>query len=98
MKRAVEMSRVERFKEIRDRRRKYILSVSFVLIIMILGICTVDYSVNTILLDEKRLSLVTYQTLGEDELQISILNNKIPVNTTFIKRDFQRLKNILWQP
>lgn len=88
------MNRLEHFKEARKSRRKYVLSVSLLLIMVVTGFCIIDYSINSLMKNEKRISLVSYQYINEDRIEVNVLNNKFLVNISYIRRDFEKIRNM----
>lgn len=89
------MGRVEVFKEVRRRKTKYVLLFLFVLVIMTLGILTVDSSVNHLMNDESSIKIFSVKNMGDAHLEICIMNKKLYVNIQYINRDIQWLKDAL---
>jgi hypothetical protein len=79
------MGRLERYRNFRRYKKKIIALVIFNLIILVAGICAVDYSVNSLMLENKRINIISFNNT-ESSLEICFLNNtfSIPQNN-FIK-------------
>jgi hypothetical protein len=89
------MGRVEKFKEIRLLRRKYIFSFLLIVVVFVAGICFTDYSINSLMKNENRLSIVTYSLKNNSNIEISILNNKFYFDISYLKRDLGKLKTLV---
>lgn len=62
-------------------------------IVVIIGTCITDYSFNYIMKNEQKLELLTFHSLDDNMLEIDILNKKLILNTKYLTRDYNRLKN-----
>lgn len=87
------MGRVEQFRTARKTRWRYIGSFVLFFTLLTVGICTADYSVNSIAKNEKRVELITFKGLDKSFYEINLANKKFYVNTEYIQRDYQRFKN-----
>ncbi len=87
------MSRLEKYKGIRQIRRKYILSVSLVLVLLISGLSLADSSVNYLMTGEKQPGVFSIHQKDELHLEVRCFGYKFDINTFYIKRDYQNLKN-----
>ena len=88
------MNRVERFKEVRKLKRKYMLVVLFLILFMISGICIADYSINNLMYDDNHIEVISIHNSGA-YLEISILKSKIYINTTSMKKDYEKVKGLI---
>lgn len=88
------MNRVERFRQLRKSRRKYILVVILFIMLVISGICIVDYSINSLMYDNNQIEVLSFRN-SDNCFEISILKNKFYVNTTYMKRDYEKLKGLI---
>ena len=89
------MSRYERFRNARYERRRHAAVILIILILFLSGIFTVDYSLNNLIKDENRISILTYRRVGNSYTEFGIMNQKFCVNTEYISNDFLRLKMML---
>jgi hypothetical protein len=89
------MKRVEKYRESRYVKRKFILSFLLFFSLTIIGLCASDYSVNNILKNEKKIKLVCIEKKDSNIYKLDILNKSIEINTTYISRDYDNLKKAL---
>ncbi|MFZ5987120.1 MAG: hypothetical protein ACOYWZ_08340 [Bacillota bacterium] len=87
------MNRVERYREIRLIRRKCLFVFLLSLSIVTAGIFTVDHSISNLMNKEKVISMVRVKPFREDYYHIRVFNKSFFINTKYIKRDMERLKN-----
>lgn len=93
----IRMGRLERFREARIQRKRYILSAVLIAVLFLSGVCIADYSVNSLLKNEKRIDILTMQKINNYYFEINFLNQKLFINTTYIKRDFENFKGLVKQ-
>ena len=62
--------------------------------LLVSGICIVDYSVNNLLNNNSSIDIISVKA-SETELEISILNYKLSLNTTYINRVINKLKSLI---
>lgn len=86
------MSRLERFKEIRAVRRRYLFSILIFFMLLIPGICISDYSVNSILKDEKRIEVVGLKNINNQYLEVNLFKIKYHINIKYLFRDYEKVK------
>jgi len=86
------MGRVERFRAARQLKRKYILAFLAFMLLVVLGICAADYSVNNLIKSEKHVGIFSVANVEDSYIECSFMGHKIFINTKFIKRDYQDLK------
>ncbi|MCX7842677.1 MAG: hypothetical protein N2489_06345 [Clostridia bacterium] len=89
------MGRLEKFKQERRNRRIVGLSLLLFFILVISGILVADYSVNTLMRNEKHINIVSFERVGESLIHIKFMDAGIYINTTYIRRDYQRLRDAL---
>jgi hypothetical protein len=88
------LGRLEKFREARRFKIKYMYTFLLIFILLVSGICIVDYSVNNLLKNSKNIGIISAKT-DETELEISILNYKLRLNTKYINRDINKLKSFI---
>lgn len=88
------MSRVDRFRQYRYIRRKIAASFILFVLLMITGIFVADYSVNSILRNEKKINIVSIKAVKGNFIEISLMNQRIYINTRYINRDLKRIKEL----
>lgn len=87
------MNRLDKFKQKRTLRQKYLFAAFISVFILTSGMLTSDYQINTLMSgnrDIEMVSLVNKQTF----LEITLFNRKILVNTQYINRDLKRLQSL----
>lgn len=87
------MSRVEQFRTVRQTRLKYSISFLLFFILLITGICVVDYAVNSITRNVNKIDIISVKSIDESYYELSFANEEFYLDTKYIKRDFTRLKN-----
>lgn len=88
------MNRLEKFREIRRFRRKYISSFFLFFVLLVAGICIVDYSGNYLMQDERRITIASVKN-NRTNLEINLLNYKFYLNITYINRDIERIREAI---
>ncbi|MCX7710429.1 MAG: hypothetical protein N2484_11345 [Clostridia bacterium] len=86
------MGRVERFRQNRQTRRRITAAVTVFLVIMITGIAVADYSISCIMMNQDHIEIISAKEINGSFIQISFMNQKYYINTKYIKRDYNRLK------
>ncbi|MCX8130998.1 MAG: hypothetical protein N3I35_12980 [Clostridia bacterium] len=89
------MNRVERFKVERKFRLKCTLLIVLFLILILTGICVSDYSINTLMKNEKKISLITVKQEGSFNMSVSIMNIAIHLDTSYFSKDLKKIKEKL---
>lgn len=89
------MSRLEKYREIRITRKRYLLSVIIFLMLIIPGLCIVDYSVNSIMKGENRIDVLAIKNIKSQYIEITLMNRKHYINTVYLRRDYERFKKII---
>lgn len=89
------MSRVERFRQ--NRRLKFKIAACFFIFLVTIftGISTADYSINSIMKNETRIKVFTLEEFDNNYIKISIMNKALYVNTSYIKRDYNRVREFI---
>ena len=90
------MSRLERFREARKYRRKIFSSIFLFFLVLITGLCIVDYTTNSLLKDENRIKIFSVQS-GDSYIEIAFMNNKLRLDTTYIEKDRKKIREFLFR-
>lgn len=85
------MNRVEKFRKIRIQRRKYFSSFFLFLVILWAGAFVADYSGGMLMGNETRSGIVAFTNTGS-YLEISVLNEKVFINTERLSKDLSNMK------
>jgi len=91
------VGRVEKFKEARMTKFKFVSSITLFFIVLFIGIIAVDYSLNSIVINSSSINVLKIEKVSENKLEIDFANKKYNLNTTYINRDLNRLKQKLSQ-
>ena len=89
------MKRAKKFKELRQIRKKVVLSFLVFILLMTTGILTADYSVNSLMENVSYVAVISSKRLNNSFIEIDIMNKKLYVCTAYIDRDYKRLKNFM---
>ncbi len=87
------MNRVDRLREKKSHKRKYVSLVLFFLSVVFIGICTADYSINSLMMNQKCIKVISFKNNGGSVFEISLMNKKIHFNIKYIEKDIQNLRN-----
>lgn len=87
------MNRVERYREIRKRRRKFSCTILLCFLITAFGIFMVDYSINQSLTNEGELKVVYFNSSDDGLLELNMMNKKVTLNMYYLRRDLENLYN-----
>ena len=90
------MSRVEKFKQKRNLKHKYITAALLFFFLLTAGILSVDYSTNYLVAGRQGIALAALNN-KTTSLEIVFMNQKLYINTQYINRDLSRLKSKLQQ-
>lgn len=90
---AVFLGRLERYKEIRQNRRKIKSSIFLFFLVLVSGTCTADYAVNSLMKNEKRIEIIRFENRHR-YYEISLLNKRLYIDTESMKNDFMELWNV----
>ncbi len=88
------MNRVDKFKRARSIRKRYMLSVALFFLVMVTGVIITDYSLNSLLKDEKGLNIIQVKSV-DNILEVWFMNNRFYINTKYIARDYRNFKNYI---
>ena len=88
------MSRVEKFKQKRNLRQKYVSAALLFFFLLTAGILSVDYSINYLMSGRQGIALAILNN-KTTSLEITFMNQKFYVNTQYINRDLNRVKDEL---
>lgn len=88
------MSRVEKFKQKRNLRHKYVSAVLLFFLMLTAGILSVDYSTNYLVSGRHGIALIALNNKAAS-LEIVFMNQKLYVNTQYINSDLKKLKGEL---
>lgn len=86
------MNRVEKYRQRRITRKKYISAALIFFFLLTAGIVTVDYATNYLVSGRKGFALAAFDS-HDTILEITIMNRKIYINTQYINRDLNKLRN-----
>ena len=85
------MGRVEKFKQLRTLRHKYIISVLIFITLLIAGICTADYSINNLIGIDQGLRI--FNVINNDNrVEVVFMNQKMEFNLGYINNDLEKLR------
>ncbi|MGI6777466.1 MAG: hypothetical protein ACOX7R_05440 [Acetivibrionales bacterium] len=84
------MNRVEKFRNIRREKRKYMFILLLCILLLTSGLCAADYSVNSLMKNDNGIRLITFEYNGS-YAKLSLLNSSIYINTSYISRDLGRI-------
>lgn len=85
------MSRVEKFKQRRNLRQKYLSAAVLFFFLMTAGLLSVDYSTNYLMSGRQGIALAALNN-KTTSLEITFMNQKLYVNTQYINRDLNRFR------
>lgn len=89
------MNRVDKFKQIRNKKRKYYLAVSVFFILLTAGIFCADYSINDIMKDEEGIAIISLYKTGNTNYRLSIMNKGLDLDTGYLSKDYEKLKMLV---
>lgn len=88
------MNRVERFRQRRILIKKYITAAAVCLFLLTAGILAVDRATNQLVSGGQGIALAAFDN-SASSLKITLMNSKIYLNTRYINRDIERLREKL---
>jgi hypothetical protein len=86
------LKRLEEYRQKKYRKRKYMLAIVIFLLILVIGVVEVDYSINKLISGENHSSMISVKQTAVNNYEIFILNKPLKIDTTYIKRDFAKLR------
>ncbi len=90
------MNRVERFRHRRFLIKGYITAALLSLFFLTTGILAVDRATNQLVSGRQGIALAAFES-SESSLEITFMNRKIYLNTRYINRDMEHLREKLSQ-
>lgn len=88
------MNRLEKFKQRRCLRKKYLSAAFVFFFILTAGLMSADYATNALMTGHQGIEFISFEN-RQTYLEIVLMNQKIYINTRYINRDTERLKNEL---
>ncbi len=88
------MNRLEKFKQRRCLRKKYLSAALVFFFLLTAGFIAADYATNTLMTGHQGIEFISIED-KQTYLEIIMMNQKICINTQYINRDAERLKNDL---
>ncbi len=85
-------SRVERYRQARLMKRRFRLVILLSFFILVAGVCVVDYSVNALVRNERKISVISFSKYDEHRYTASFFNKTFLIDTGKISRDLSGLK------
>jgi hypothetical protein len=89
------MGRVDNFKEARLARFKIFAAVMTFVALLVVGIFTADYSINSIVSDTPKLEIIKVAEASSSIYTIDFANRKYNLNTYYLSRDIEKIKKRL---
>ena len=93
----IKMNRVEKFKELRMRRRRSFLCIVLFVFIILAGFATVDYSLNSIMNNEKRIRMISFKRVNDSCISIGIMNMNMKIDLGIVNKSCDKIKKMLKQ-
>ena len=88
------MNRLEKFKQRRCLRQKYLSAALISFFLLTAGFMLADYATNTLMTGHQGIEFISVEN-KQTYLEIILMNQKIYINTQYINRDAERFKNEL---
>ena len=88
------MGRLEKYRQRRILRQKYLFSIIIFVSLLSAGLCAADYSINSLLGGEKGLNLLSIRN-SDTSLEMVFMNQKMVFDTEYVNRDLDRIKQKL---
>ncbi|HHV60023.1 MAG TPA: hypothetical protein GXX49_07005 [Clostridiaceae bacterium] len=87
------MTRLDFYRKLRKYRKHCFLAVILAICLLLCGLYSVDYSIGMLMGQDKHTGLFKMNYTGNSLYEFSIMNNKAYLNTFYLKREIQRIKN-----
>jgi hypothetical protein len=90
------MSRVERYKSIKLYKKRCRRTILLFLLFTAAGILIADYSINSLMVDDHRVNIISINTL-DSQLELCFMNMKFYTDAEFLIRVvdmFHNIKNV----
>ncbi|HHV30061.1 hypothetical protein [Acetivibrio mesophilus] len=91
------MNRLEKYRYIRNARRRCRLAIIFSFLFLFSGIFIADSSMNNLMNRKNGLGMFSITPHGDSHYNVKFLNEDIYINVKYIREDINRLKNWLSQ-
>lgn len=88
------MNRRDKFKQERVLQHKLKLTLFLCCVLLVAGICAVDYSTNVLMYNREALGFVKVDNY-KTHLELSLFNEKVYINTQYLSRDLEKLVKLL---
>lgn len=85
------MNRLEKYKQLRNLRQRYLISVLLFLFLLVTGICITDSSINGLMAGGRSPGIFSINNYGSS-LEVVFMNKKIYINMQYIRRDLENLR------
>lgn len=86
------MSRLEKYRQMRNLRQKYTVSILLFLFFLAAGICIADSSINGLMSGGTGAGIFSV-TQYENSIRIVFMNQELYLNTQYVRRDMKNLQN-----
>lgn len=86
------MGRLEKYRQMRNLRQKYMISVLLFLFFLAAGICIADSSINGLMSGGTGVNIFSV-TKYENSIRIIFMNQTLYLNTQYVKRDMENLRD-----
>lgn len=88
------MGRVEKFRQLRNLRQKYVISILVFITLLTVGIFTADYSVNNLIGTERGLKIFNMSS-SNNIFELVFMNQKIRFDLEYVNNDLEKLRQLL---
>ena len=85
------MSRVEKYKQMRGLKQRYLISILLFMFLLVTGICIADSSINGLMAGGRGLNIFSVKNYG-NSLEVVFMNKKVYLNTQYIQRDLENIR------
>lgn len=89
------IKRVEKFKQLKNKRKKYIFSFILFVFLLVGGICCTDYSISSLMYNKNNIQIFSFSKLDNYIIEIDFFDKKLYFTSFYIERDYQNLKKRL---
>ena len=88
------MGRVEKFRQLRTVRQKYIISVIIFVTLLTVGIGTADYSINNLIGVDEGLGIFSVNN-NNSKVELVFMNQKLKFDLEYVNNDLEKLRQLL---
>ncbi|MGE4283432.1 MAG: hypothetical protein AB7G87_06880 [Clostridia bacterium] len=85
------MNRLELYKRRKRSKRLFVLTILVSLAIVVVGLITVDYSVNSMLGINDEIKIASLVKTGDSVYELDFMNCEVEVNLSYIKIDWNNM-------